>query len=312
MMKKWYYVPLLSTFVLWGSLYIVSKIALETVPPVTLLALRYLVSIPALFVILKLRGALRRVTREDMRTIFAIGFVGYFASFCFQMLGINRLTGSVSSLLGAMNPIFIPILAAAFLGERLTGAKVACVAVSMVGVVTIVGVSGTVDVLGAGFMLLSVFLWSSASIIIRRIGGRYDPMQVAMMAMLFALPFTGAWAAIELQSAAISLPPRSVLAVLYMGLMGTAAAHTLWNTSLSLMDASFCSMFYPMQPLVSSILGVLILGESITPNFLLGAMIICLGIVFAVRAGRAHHIEEGVSESSVTDGGLNSRKKNAG
>lgn len=285
-MNKRNFIPLFGAFLLWGSLYIVSKIALRTIPPVTLLALRYLVSIPALFLILKLRRALKPLAREDVKTVFAIGFIGYFASFCFQMLGINRLTGSVSSLLGAMNPIFIPILAAIFLKERLTAAKVVCVAVSMVGVVTIVGVNGTVDPLGAAMMLLSVFLWSSASIIIRRVSGRYDPMQIAMMAMLFALPFTGVWSLIELQTSAISFTRESVLAVIYMGLMGTAAAHTLWNLSLSLMDASFCSMFYPMQPLVSSVLGVLILGEQITSNFIIGGLIICCGIVAAVLSGR--------------------------
>lgn len=285
-MNKKHLVPLFGTFVLWGSLYIVSKIALRDIPPVTLLALRYTVSIPALFLILKLRGALAPLKKENRGTVFAIGFTGYFASFCLQMLGINRLTGSVSSLLGAMNPIFIPILAAVFLKEKLTAAKVACVAVSMVGVVTIVGVGGTVDVLGAALMLMSVFLWSTTSIIIRRISGRYDPMQVAMMAMIVALPFTLAWAGVELQSAPCTFTASSVLAVLYMGLMGTAAAHTLWNTSLSLMDASFCSMFYPLQPLVSSILGVLILGERITPNFLAGGLIICCGIVAAVMSGK--------------------------
>lgn len=285
-MNKRNFIPLFGAFLLWGSLYIVSKIALRTIPPVTLLALRYLVSIPALFLILKLRRALKPLAREDVKTVFAIGFIGYFASFCFQMLGINRLTGSVSSLLGAMNPIFIPILAAIFLKERLTAAKVVCVAVSMVGVVTIVGVNGTVDPLGAALMLLSVFLWSSASIIIRRVSGRYDPMQIAMLAMLFALPFTGVWSLIELQTSAISFTRESVLAVIYMGLMGTAAAHTLWNLSLSLMDASFCSMFYPLQPLVSSVLGVLILGEQITSNFIIGGLIICCGIVAAVLSGR--------------------------
>ena len=185
-----------------------------------------------------------------------------------------------------MNPIFIPILASFFLKEKLTLAKVLCVAVSMVGVVMIVGVNGTVDVLGAALMLLSVFLWSSASIIIRRVSGRYDPMQVAMLGMAFALPLTGAWAAAELQSAAFSLPAASLLAVLFMGIVGTAVAHTLWNTSLSLMDASFCSMFYPMQPLVSSVLGVMILGEKITPNFVIGGGIVCCGIVAAVLTGR--------------------------
>ena len=285
-MNKKHMIPLLGTFLCWGSMYVVSKIALAGIPPVTLLALRYLVAIPGLFLLLKVRGVLRPVKKEHMGTLFAIGFTGYFASFCLQMLGISRLTGSISSLLGAMNPIFIPILASFYLKEKLTREKVLCVAVSMVGVVLIVGVNGKVDVLGALLMLVSVFLWSSASVIIRRVSGKYDPMQIAMLGMAFGLPLTGAWAIAELQTAAFSLPLQSLLAVLFMGIVGTAVAHTLWNTSLSLMDASFCSMFYPMQPLVASVLGVLILGETITPNFVIGGGIVCCGIVAAVLTGK--------------------------
>lgn len=276
-------IPLLGTFLCWGSVYVASKIALGVIPPVTLLAMRYLVAVPALFLLLKLRGVLRPVRRAHMGTLLAIGFTGYFASFCLQMMGINRLTGSVSSLLGAMNPVFIPILAAAFLGERLTLAKILCVAVSMTGVTIIVGAGGTVDAPGAALMLVSVLLWSLTSIIIRRLAGKYDPMQVAMMAMLIALPFTLGWAAIELQSHAFEPTMPALLAVLYMGLVGTALAHSLWNWSLSRMDASFCSMFYPLQPLTSGVLGVVVLGEKITPNFVIGGMIICCGIVAAVK-----------------------------
>ena len=147
-MNKRRLIPLFTAFVLWGSQYVVSKVALRTIPPVTLLALRYLVSIPALLLVLRLRRALKPVDRRDWPILFAIGFTGYFASFCLQMLGIDRLTGSLSSLLGAMNPIFIPILAALFLHERITLSKIACVALSMLGVVVIVGVGGTA--VGAG------------------------------------------------------------------------------------------------------------------------------------------------------------------
>lgn len=285
-MNKRRLIPLFAAFVLWGSQYVISKIALRTVPPVTLLALRYLVSVPALFIVLRLRHALTPIKKGDWPILFAIGFTGYFASFCLQMLGINRLTGSVSSLLGAMNPIFIPILAAFFLHERITPAKIACVALSMAGVVVIVGVDGTVDASGALLMLASVFLWSTASIIIRRVSGRYDPMQIALIAILCALPFTGGWSLIELQSAPCSFTLESVLAVLYMGVLGTAVTHSLWNYSLRVMDASFCSMFYPMQPLVSSILGVLFLHEAITPGFVIGALMICCGIVAAVISAK--------------------------
>ena len=285
-MNKRRLIPLFAAFVLWGSQYVISKIALRTVPPVTLLALRYLVSGPALFIVLRLRHALTPIKKGDWPILFAIGFTGYFASFCLQMLGINRLTGSVSSLLGAMNPIFIPILAAFFLHERITPAKIACVALSMAGVVVIVGVDGTVDASGALLMLASVFLWSTASIIIRRVSGRYDPMQIALIAILCALPFTGGWSLIELQSAPCSFTLESVLAVLYMGVLGTAVTHSLWNYSLRVMDASFCSMFYPMQPLVSSILGVLFLHEAVTPGFVIGALMICCGIVAAVISAK--------------------------
>lgn len=285
-MNKRHLIPLFAAFVLWGSQYVISKIALRTIPPVTLLALRYLVSVPALFIVLRLRHALTPIKKGDWPILFAIGFTGYFASFCLQMLGINRLTGSVSSLLGAMNPIFIPILAAFFLHERITPAKIACVALSMAGVVVIVGVDGTVDASGALLMLASVFLWSTASIIIRRVSERYDPMQIALIAILCALPFTGGWSLIELQSAPCSFTLESVLAVLYMGVLGTAVTHSLWNYSLRVMDASFCSMFYPMQPLVSSILGVLFLHEAVTPSFVIGALMICCGIVAAVISAK--------------------------
>ena len=285
-MNKRRLIPLFAAFVLWGSQYVISKIALRTVPPVTLLALRYLVSVPALFIVLRLRHALTPIKKGDWPILFAIGFTGYFASFCLQMLGINRLTGSVSSLLGAMNPIFIPILAAFFLHERITPAKIACVALSMAGVVVIVGVDGTVDASGALLMLASVFLWSTASIIIRRVSGRYDPMQIALIAILCALPLTGGWSLIELQSAPCSFTLESVLAVLYMGVLGTAVTHSLWNYSLRVMDASFCSMFYPMQPLVSSIFGVLFLHEAVTPGFVIGALMICCGIVAAVTSAK--------------------------
>ena len=157
-MNKRRLIPLFTAFVLWGSQYVVSKVALRTIPPVTLLALRYLVSIPALLLVLCLRRALKPVDRRDWPILFASGFTGYFASFCLQLLGIDRLTGSLSSLLGAMNPIFIPILAALFLHERITLSKIACVALSMLGVVVIVGVGGTADAAGVLMMLVSVFL----------------------------------------------------------------------------------------------------------------------------------------------------------
>jgi len=185
-----------------------------------------------------------------------------------------------------LNPVFIPVLAAVFLKERITPAMVACICVSMTGVVVIVGVGGTAEPAGVLLMLASVFLWSGTSIIMRRIAGRYDPMQVVMMALICAIPFVGAWSAVELRTAQASFPLSTVLAVVYLATLGMAVPHSLWNYCLSRMDVSFCSMFYPLQPLSSATLGVLLLGEQITPSYVAGAAIICCGIVGTVVSGR--------------------------
>ena len=72
-MNKRRLIPLFTAFVLWGSQYVVSKVALRTIPPVTLLALRYLVSIPALLLVLRLRRALKPVDRRDWPILFGSG-----------------------------------------------------------------------------------------------------------------------------------------------------------------------------------------------------------------------------------------------
>ena len=280
------YMPALYlAFLFWGSTIVAFKFALRTLPPVMLLFVRYLVAIPTLFTILKLRGALKKVRKEDVLTIFFVGFMGYFFSFSLQMLSMDRLTGSIASLLSTLNPVFIPILAVFFLREELTVAKVLSVLISMTGVVIIVGVNGSADLPGVLLMLASVFLWSVTSIVMRRTRGRYDPMQVVMMGLICALPFVGAWGAVELRTATAEFPMLTVLSVVYLATFGMTVPHSLWNFCLSKMDASFCSMFYPISTLVSATLSVLMLGEALTASYVAGAVIICTGIVYGARAG---------------------------
>ena len=79
----------------------------------------------------------------------------------------------------------------------------------------------------------------------------------------------------------------ALLACLFVAVFGTAVAHTCWNKSLQLLNASTCSMFYPLQPLVSAVMGVLLLHEVITPSFVIGAVLICAGVVVTFLPSKA-------------------------
>lgn len=80
----------------------------------------------------------------------------------------------------------------------------------------------------------------------------------------------------------VSIDARAVVALLYMGIFCTGAAHLLWNESLSMVEAGICSAFYPVQPLVSVILGILFLHENITTSFVIGCVVIVIGVLVCI------------------------------
>ena len=275
------YLYLLITFFCWGSIYVVSKYALEVMGPVTVSFCRYLVSVVCLYGILKWKGGHKKIAKEHWPYLLILGGLGYFAAIILQLGGTALLSGSLASLINSLNPVMISILAAVFLKEKITWKNVLSIVVSLIGVYIILG-NGSMQINPLGILLSagSVVLWSAASVSIRKISGYYDPVQIALYGMCIALLFNIPAAVLENIFMTQSHPTAvALLACLFVAVFGTAVAHTCWNKSLQLLSASTCSMFYPLQPLVSAVLGVLLLHEVITWQFVVGAVLICSGIV---------------------------------
>lgn len=275
------YLYLLITFFCWGSIYVVSKYALAVMGPVTVSFCRYLVSVVCLYGILKWKGRHKKIAKEHWPYLLILGGLGYFAAIILQLGGTALLSGSLASLINSLNPVMISILAAVFLKEKITWKNVLSIVVSLIGVYIILG-NGSMQINPLGILLSagSVVLWSAASVSIRKISGYYDPVQIALYGMCIALLFNIPAAVLENIFMTQSHPTAvALLACLFVAVFGTAVAHTCWNKSLQLLSASTCSMFYPLQPLVSAVLGVLLLHEVITWQFVVGAVLICSGIV---------------------------------
>lgn len=277
------YLFLILTFFIWGSLYVISKYALAVMPPVTVLLGRYGLSVIILFFIARARG-FKKIEREDWKYFIIIGFVGYFFSIACQLTGTKLLDASLASLINSLNPVAIPIMAAVFLKERITAKKAIGIAVSIAGIYIILGKGdGSMNLMGVAASILSVLCWSVSSVTVRRIAGKYDPIQISLVGMLLALIPNIPAAAAELMTTPCALTASAVLALLYMAAVCTALAHTLWNKSLQILSAGTCSMLYPLQPLTSAVMGVLVLHEGITLSFVIGAVIICAGVLISVR-----------------------------
>lgn len=287
------YLYLVITTSIWGSLYVVTRIALRTIPPITLLAIRYVLAFSVFYAILAARRREGRsaapIEPGDRKYLVLVGVLGYFLGVGVQIVGTKYAGASVASLINAMNPVCITFLAAIILKERLTFRKLVALVASVSGAYVILGGAGSGGaVFGIALSVLSVILWSLSSVLVRKLGTKYDPVLVTAwgigIACACALPAAGVELALTPRGEMLSW--TNLLCALYLGVVCTALPNFLWNKSLSMVEASTCSLFYPVQPLVSVLLGVAVLGESVGAKFILGAALIVGGVLFAVLGRR--------------------------
>ena len=283
------YIFLLLTFVLWGSLYVVSKYVLGKLPAFTIAFLRFLFAFAALSLFDRHPG--KKLEKQHIPYILLIGFGGYFIAVGAQLLGTKYAGASTASLINSMNPVTMTLFGAIILHEQLTIRKILGIALSILGVFVILGggINGT-GTAGILFSLFSVLLWSLVSVLTRKVTQLYAPLHISRLAIGLAAVCYLPAALIESGVShapvlnTLAHDPSCTLSLLYMGIICTGVGYSLWNKSLSILDAGVCSSFYPVQPAVSTLLGILLLGETLTVHFLLGSALIVCGVLLGLSS----------------------------
>jgi len=296
------YLYLLITFSAWGSLYVVTKFVLGKIPAFTVLELRFFFALIILYIFL-IKSKPKKIERQDYKYLLAIGLLGGFLTNLGVTLGVKYSTASISSLINAMNPITIMIFSAIFLKEKITPRKVICVILAIIGVYVILGAGeGKEAVIGVMFSILAVVSWSLASIVMRMIAKKYSAIQITACYITIAFVFTMPMVFSEIKATPdIRFDLAAVLALIYMGAVCSALTNFLWNKSLSMLEASTCSMFYPLMPMVSALLGRIFLNEQINANFIIGAVLIIGGISFYLFSKEASGKEVSGNESTKNE-----------
>ncbi len=272
---------------IWGGMYVVSKVVLEIIPPFTLVAMRLLLGIITLAIVIVLRGGLK-ITRTRLLQVFGVGFVGYGISLSLQFLGTKLSTAANGSLVTSATPAFVLLFAWILLSERITTRKFVALLLATLGVVAVIDPRsaqlnpnlffGNILLLGAAVT------WALYSVLVRKVTQSLDVLPFSLIAFVGGLPVAipaGAWELAKVGVGAISL--GVVGGVLFLGIIATALAMILWNTAFTILDAGTASLTFFAQPVVGTLLGWFVLGEKITPLFLLGGVLIGIGILISAK-----------------------------
>lgn len=272
---------------IWGGMYVVSDVVLDTIPPFTLLTLRLILGGLALLPFVLATHGVSRLTGRDVLRLLGVGVIGFGVSLGAQFVGTDLSTAINGTLITSASPAFIVLFGVLLLGEQLTMARLAAVSFATLGVVVIVNPSsisfGTDTAFGDLALALAALTWGLYSVLVRMVSREIDTLLVTFVAFVGGLGLTIPVSVVELQSRAIGeITLLTVLGVLYLGLVSTAGAMWLWNRAFALVPASTASLFFFAQPLVGALLSVTLLGQAMTPALWIGSFLIVLGVLLAL------------------------------
>lgn len=270
---------------IWGGMYVVSKYVLNFIPPLTLVWLRFIIAFVVLYMILKITEKKQKKTvtirKKDWLLFAWIGFIGYFISITCQFIGTKLSDAHTGSLVTSATPAFIVIFAAIILKEKLTARRLLSTIIATIGVIIVIGWDIEIGSYFIGTIILvgAAITWALLSIYVKIASARFSSLVITTYAIFFSLFFITPFMIWEFQSNPIEhMNLYVVLGVLYLGIVSTAGAFFLWNKGLELMDASIGSLFFFFQPIVGSLLGWLLLNETLNSNFFIGGILIICSV----------------------------------
>jgi len=274
--------------VLWAGSAAASKAALDGMTPLLLASVRVAVALLILRMILARRGQGMAMGRTPA----LLGLTGV-ALFCAcQNVGLLFADATTTALIGAATPVLTVGMAILLLGERPGTARAFGLAVSMAGVAVVMMASpGGLAISGAASSLLPLASASSFAlytVLGRRAFAATDALPLVAGSTRYGLMFLLPVAMLEMtRTSPKPLTLQDGMLALYLGAGCSAIAFILCGYGLTHLEAGHGAVLGNLKPIVGVALSMVLLGEPLTVNQVLGGLLVLLGVGLTSRQAAA-------------------------
>ena len=279
--------------VIWGTTWAVIRIGLGGVPPFTGVALRFALAGALLVALAPLLGVrLGRAPRERALWL-ANGVLSFCLSYSAVYWSEQYIPSGLAAVLFATYPLFVAALAHFLLpGERLRRGAAVGMALGFAGVAVIFSddlslLGGEAVRRGAFVMLVAPLASAMASVVVKRWGEGVHPLSLAAVPMLFAGVVMGAVALLVERHLRVVFDARSVGALLYLAILGSAVTFTIYYWLLANMPATRLALMSYLIPIVAVAVGARLFDEPLRPRLLAGSALVLTGVVIVNRRRHA-------------------------
>ena len=268
----------------WGTTFVVVKVAVETADPLTFVALRFGIGALALGLLYPRRTAAAGAATYRAGAVLGLAL---FAGYLLQTFGLRLTTPARAGFITGLSVVLVPLIAAVLLRERPTRVAWAGVGLSTVGMAVLTAPLGVDDgsLLGDALVLACALAFALHIVGVGVFAGRHDAAAIAAL----QVAAVGVLAGIAALVGGSPAPPAAAWpALLYMGVVATALVFLLQNWAQIHTPPIHTALIFALEPVFAALFSALLYGEALTWRAALGGALIVAGMLAAeLRRPRA-------------------------
>ncbi|MCC6935718.1 MAG: DMT family transporter [Thermomicrobiales bacterium] len=276
---------LLSLGLIWGSSYLFIKVLVDAASPTVMIAVRLALGLLTLGVVMLVRGERLPAWGRPWGLLLVMAIVGNVIPFTLITWAEQHVTSALAAVLSATTPLFTLLVSAlVFRQDRLSGTRLAGLAIGFVGVILLTGRSvldiGSSDAIGT-LALLGSSVCYGFSFAFARQYIRGNPVSNVTAQLMMALAIMTPFALLQGRVEPAELHTGNVAAWIVLGAVGTGIAYLFYYALIGEIGATPSSLVTYIIPPVGVILGWLVLNEGLGVNGLVGMVLIVAGVAVA-------------------------------
>ena len=275
-----------SIYVIWGSTYLLNKIAVTELPPFMLASIRFTTAGILIFIIAKFMGIKLSITRKQFINSIIAGFL--FLSFGNGIIvwALKYVDSGFAALESAAQPLVVLLLMRILEGRKIKTMSVVGVVLGMIGMFLLVSQKQVINqegtILGMSMIFVSIISWVYGSLFVAKadlspnffVNTGYQMITGGFTLLLASLLFAEKWTAPTDWSQPVQL--SMILLIIF----GSIVAFTAFNYLLRTVSPEKVATSTYVNPIIAMILGWYFLEEQITLQSVMAASVLLTGVYF--------------------------------
>ncbi len=277
------FILLLALACCWSPSFLFIKIAIEYVPPFTLIFLRVAIAATLLYLILKFKKINLPITKNAWKNFAIMGFFSCAFPFVLFAVGEQFIDSSLASIINGSTPLFTLAIAHFFInGDRLNKTKFFGSITGFCGLFILVApalLQAHATLPGIIAVICAAASYGIGIVYTKKNMQNTKPLATAtaqlIMSSLFLLPFS----LMENPFAIAKISTSALFSIISLAIIGTVIAFIIYYKLIAEASATYVSAVTYIMPIFGMILGKAILHEKLMWNSYLGSGLILLGVM---------------------------------